>query len=149
MANPRVHATTQRSSTRHSPKSAARWSLPLLPYRTVLRLERRISHEGMISVGGNTYSVPDTTRRRVVEVHSMVDEIRIFEAGVLIASHIPAGGRHQRRIDPAHREPPPPANAPGQTATVVLGRAGDVVARRSLDFLRRRRPPASPQGGSA
>jgi len=28
-------------------------TLPLLPYRAVLRLERRISQEGMVSVGGN------------------------------------------------------------------------------------------------
>jgi hypothetical protein len=26
----------------------------------VLKLERRLSHEGMVRVGGNLYSVPDT-----------------------------------------------------------------------------------------
>jgi hypothetical protein len=31
--------------------------LPLVPYRTVLKLER-FSHEGMVSVSGNLYSVP-------------------------------------------------------------------------------------------
>jgi Mu transposase-like protein len=40
--------------------------LPLAPYRAVLKLERRVSHEGMVSVGGNLYSVPDTTRRRIL-----------------------------------------------------------------------------------
>jgi hypothetical protein len=64
----------------------------------------------------------------------MVDEIRILEAGVLIASHAPLQGRHQVCIDPAHRRPRQRGgNAPGQ-APVVLGRTGDVVARRSLDF---------------
>ena len=135
VANPRVHATTgQVVNAAFAEEKPALAALPLLPYRAVLRLERRISHEGMISVGGNTYSVPGTARRRLLEVHSMVDEIRILEAGVLIASHVPLHGRHQVRIDPAHRRPRQRSNSlPGQ-APVVLGRAGDVVARRSLDF---------------
>ena len=42
------------------------------PYRARLKLERRVSHEGMVSVGGNLYSVPDVTRRaRVLEVHTL------------------------------------------------------------------------------
>jgi transposase len=135
VANPRVHATTRQVvNVAFAEEKSALATLPLLPYRTVLRLERRISHEGMISVGGNTYSVPDTTRRRMLEVHSMIDEIRILEDGVLIASHVPLQGRHQVRIDPAHRRARQrPGSPPGQ-APVVLGRAGDVVARRSLDF---------------
>ena len=135
VANPRVHATTRQVvNESFAEEKSALAPLPLLPYRAVLRLERRISHEGMISVGGNTYSVPDTARRRVLEVHSMIDEIRILEAGVLIASHVPLQGRHQARVDPAHRQARTRPNAqPGQ-APVVLSRAGDVVARRSLDF---------------
>ena len=69
----------------------------------MLKLERRVSHEGMVNVGGNAYSVPDTARRRVLEVHSMVDEIRILEDGVVIASHVPLEGRGRARVDPAHR----------------------------------------------
>jgi hypothetical protein len=38
-------------------------SLPLVPFNAVLKLERRVSHEGMVSVGGNLYSVPDTAGR--------------------------------------------------------------------------------------
>jgi hypothetical protein len=34
--------------------------------------------------GSFVYSVPDTARRRVVDVHVFADEVRIFEAGVLI-----------------------------------------------------------------
>jgi hypothetical protein len=30
----------------------------------VLRLERRISRDGMVSVGGNFYSVPNTAQRK-------------------------------------------------------------------------------------
>ncbi|WP_431310921.1 Mu transposase domain-containing protein [Mesorhizobium amorphae] len=52
--------------------------MPLAPFRSVLRLERRISREGMVRVGGNAYSVPDATRRRLVEVHTLANEVRIL-----------------------------------------------------------------------
>ena len=35
--------------------------LPAGPFQAVLRLERRITRDGMVSVDGNLYSVPDTT----------------------------------------------------------------------------------------
>jgi hypothetical protein len=73
----------------------------------VLTVERRISHEGMVSVGGNLYSVPDATRKRLVEVQNHPKEVRIFEDGRLIASHPVLEGRNQRRTDPAHRKPAP------------------------------------------
>jgi transposase len=136
VANPRVHATTQRVvNEAFAEEKPALKPLPLAPYRTVLKLERRVSHEGMVSIGGNLYSVPDTTRRRVLDVHVFADEIRIFEAGALIASHAPLEGRDQRRLDPAHRKPlPPPRRRSTDGEPIVIRRAGDHVARRSLDF---------------
>ncbi len=110
--------------------------LPLVPYRSVLKLERRVSHDGMISIDGNLYSVPDATRRRVVEVQIYADEICIVEDGCVIAVHPVLEGRHQRRIAPGHRKPvartaahPPAADDP-----VPIQPTGAVVARRSLDF---------------
>jgi transposase len=136
VANPRTHATTGRvvaeAFTEEQPQLQP---LPLVTFRSVLRLERRVSHEGMVSVGGNYYSVPDTTRRRVLEVHALADEIRIYEAGQLVACHPVLEGRHQRRVAPGHRKAP--ASAPRRHAAderIVIGRAGEVVARRSLDF---------------
>jgi hypothetical protein len=87
----------------------------------------------MVSVGGNLYSVPDATRNRVVEVHSLADEIRIYEADRLIAVHPVLDGRHQRRLVPGHRRIPT-SRAAVEVAAIPIGRAGDVVARRSLDF---------------
>ena len=90
----------------------------------------------MVSVGGNYYSVPDTTRRRVLEVHALADEIQIFEAGQLVARHPVLEGRNQRHVAPGHRKAPALASRrhadTGQP--IVIGRAGEVVARRSLDF---------------
>ena len=108
--------------------------MPLAPYRAVLRLERRVSHEGMVNVGGNAYSVPDTARRRVLEVQCLLDEIRILEDGVVIACHAPLEGRGRTRIDPAHRKAAARTTRTGTATSVVLHRAGDRVARRSLDF---------------
>ena len=65
VANPRVHATTQRAvNEAFAEEKPFLRPLPMTPYRAVLKLERRLSHEGLISVGGNLYSVPETTRRR-------------------------------------------------------------------------------------
>jgi len=132
VANPRVHATTRRVVNEAFAEEKLQ-SLPLVPFSAVLKLERRVSHEGMVSVGGNFYSVPDATRKRVVEVHSLANEIRIFEAGRLIVVHPVLEGRHQRRLAPGHRKLPP-QRATAEAAAMPIGRAGDVVARRSLDF---------------
>ena len=109
VANPRVHATTRRvvneAFVEERPSLTV---LPAIPYSAVLTIERRVSHEGMVSVGGNLYSVPDTTRKRVVEVQNHVHEIRIFEDDVLIARHPVLEGKNRRRVDPGHRTAPPP-----------------------------------------
>jgi hypothetical protein len=89
----------------------------------------------MVSVGGNLYSVPDTTRRRVLDVHVLADAIQIFEDGMLVATHMPLEGRDQKRLDPAHRKILPLRHrrrSDGERSGVQ--RTGDQVARRSLDF---------------
>ena len=108
IANRRVHATTQRVVAEHfAEEHPALIALPAVPYCAVLTVERRISHEGMVSVGGNLYSVPDATRKRVVEVQSYPREIRIFEDGALIAVHPVLEGKNRRRVDPSHRKAAP------------------------------------------
>jgi hypothetical protein len=88
IANSRVHATTQRVvDEAFAEARPALRPLPANPYSAVLTIERRVSKDGMISVGGNHYSVPDTTRRRTLEVQHHVTELQIFEDGLLMASH--------------------------------------------------------------
>jgi transposase/DNA replication protein DnaC len=104
VANPRVHATTGRVvDEAFAEEKPHLQPLPPVPFRSVLRLERRVSHDGMVSVGGSFYSVPDTTRRRVLEVHALADEIQIFETGQLIARHPVLEGRNQRSMLPRRR----------------------------------------------
>ena len=88
----------------------------------------------MVSVGGNLYSVPDTTRRRVFDVHVLADEIRIFEDGTLVATHAPLEGRGEKRLDPSHRKPVSSCRRSLRNEPLVLIRAGDRVVPRSLDF---------------
>lgn len=111
-------------------------ALPAGPFNAVLRLERRISHEGMISVGGNLYSVPDGTRRRPVEVQVTASEIRILEDARLVATHPVLEGRGRRRIAEGHRSLPPPHNSTtpraGASASPPAPAAAAGVAPRSL-----------------
>jgi transposase len=130
VANCRLHATTRWVvSEAFAEEKPYLKPLPLAPFRAVLRLERRISHEGMVSVGGNFYSVPDATRRRTVEVHTLAEEIRIFEDGALIAAHPVLEGRHQRRIAPGHRR-----GSAEQRRHAMAGQVGDVIVPRPLAF---------------
>jgi transposase len=137
VANPRVHATTLRVVNEAFAEERQHLRpLPLAPFRSVLKLERRISREGMISVGGNAYSVPDATRSRLVEVHSLADEVRIFENGTLIAVHPVLEGRKQRRVHPDHRRSTVSQRSwpKAGDAGVTLPGAGDKVLQRSLAF---------------
>ncbi|MBJ7442691.1 MAG: IS21 family transposase [Sphingopyxis sp.] len=131
VANPRVHASTGRVvNEAFAQEQPTLQLLPLIPFGAVLKLERRISHEGMVSVGGNYYSVPDATRRRVVEVHSLADEIHIFEDNRLIARHPLLEGRRQRSLLEGHRR----QYRPKEENPVPHGFTGELVTRRSLDF---------------
>jgi transposase len=127
IANPRVHATTGHEvDEAFAEERPALRPLPAIAYSAVLTIERRVSKEGMISVGGNLYSVPDTTRRRTLEVQHHVTELRIFEDGALIASHPVIEGKNRRRVDPAHRKAPP---ARASKPPTPIG-----VGHRPLDF---------------
>ena len=136
VANPRVHATTQRVVNQaFAEEKPSLRALPAAPYQAALRLERRASHEGMVSIGGNLYSVPDTTRRRVFDVHVLADAIRIFEDGALVATHAPLEGRGQKRLDPLHRKVAAPFRRRlHDPEPDLLTRAGDRAPRRSFDF---------------
>ena len=73
VANPRVHATTQRVvNEAFAEEKVSLEPLPRSPYRSVLRLEASFA-EGMVSVGGNFYSVLDTSAG-VFDVHVLADE---------------------------------------------------------------------------
>ena len=65
VSNVRCHGTTRRViSEAFAEEQPQLQPLPNGPFNAVLSLQRRVSHDGMVSVNGNLYSVPDRTRRR-------------------------------------------------------------------------------------
>jgi hypothetical protein len=88
----------------------------------------------MVLVDGNLYSVPNGARRRVVEVHSTANEVRILENGDVIATHRVLDGRGQRRIIAGHRRLPPLNNLAPRDDRSGTARAGEIVALRPLTF---------------
>jgi len=135
VANVRLHGTTQRIvAEAFAAEQPELQPLPATPFDAVLTLERRVSHDGLVSVGGNYYSVPDRTRR-IVEVHQLPDTIRILDAGRLIAMHPVLEGRRQYRVDPSHRQGALARSGHrAPDGVILLGRIGDQVTRRSLAF---------------
>lgn len=136
VANVRLHATTNRVVIEHFAEEKPHLRpLPPVPFNTVLGLERRVTRDGMVSVAGNLYSVPDSTRRRVVEVQTLAQEIRILEGDRLIAAHPVLEGRGQRRIASGHRALPPPANSTTPRSGQPAPRPhGEIVTPRDLSI---------------
>ena len=135
IANARVHATTDRVIGEHfAQERASLLPLPAGAFNATLKLQRRVSHEGMVSVGGNLYSVPDGTRSRALEVHTLAREIHIFEDGMLIAAHPILSGRHQRSLLPEHRKLARTQRQEHSAGMHVLNRPGQNVSARTLSF---------------
>jgi hypothetical protein len=130
VANVRVHGTTDRVVAEHfAQERAALQPLPAVRFDAVLSVQRRVSHEGCVSVGANLYSVPDGTRKRVLDVETTPNQVRILEDGQLIAVHVLLHGRHQRSMLSGHRQPRREQRS--KRADVKL-LAGHCVARRPL-----------------
>lgn len=138
-AHPRVHGTTGRIiSEAFQEERPSLKALPAGVFNDVLCLERRVTHEGMVSVDGNLYSVPDTTRSRRVEVHRSATQLQIFEQDQLIATHPLLTGRGQRRLAHGHRQAHGHRlRSRGAEAPTPLIGPGDVVIERSLDVYER------------
>lgn len=103
------------------------------PFDALLKLERRVSHDGLVSIGGNYYSVPDRTRR-VVEVHQLPDVIRILDEGRLVAVHPVLEGRRRTRVAPGHRQGTSRPRPKLAQYDIVAGRPGEHIPRRSLEI---------------
>lgn len=109
-------------------------------------LDRRISKGGMVAVRCNHCSMPDTKRRRIVEVQSQPAEVRIVEDGNLIAGHQVLESKNRRWVDPSHRQPiplarraaelpSPPADAPVARALETLERTLCRLEKREISTI--------------
>jgi transposase len=138
VANRREHGTTRRLiPAAFAEEQHTLQPLSPHPYTTVLRLERRLSRDGMVSVEGNLYSVPDGLTRSVVEVHRLADAVHIFDAGKCVAVHPLLHGRGLRSLLDGHRQRTPPGAYQSRTrhkltALEPLAVPGERVAERPL-----------------
>jgi transposase len=141
IANRRRHGTThQRIQSAFEAEAPALQPVPALPFNAIHALERRISHDGVVSFNGSIYSVPDGLRGRAVELQVSLSEVQIFAEGKLVACHALATGRNERRIVAGHRSWPPPRSTQQRyrdKPTLILGLPGEQVARRSLQIYER------------
>jgi transposase len=132
VANVRVHGTTQRVvAEAFAAEQPELQTLPQHRFNAVLKLERRVSHDGFVAIGGNFYSVPDRTRR-IVEVQQHPDLIRILDLGTVVAEHPVLEGRKQYRIDRRHRTGGSAKRKTDKSSGVIIGRIGDHVPLRPL-----------------
>ena len=70
-------------------------------------------------------------------MHTLPQEMRIYEDGVLLAAHPVVEGRHQRRVAPGHRKAATRGAAthgPEPDRGAIVARTGDRVGQRSLEF---------------
>lgn len=135
VANARLHGSTGRVVAEHfALERACLRALPAGRFDAVLRTERRVSHEGMVSVGGNLYSVPDGTSKRVLEVETTADCVRIHDGHLLVAVHALLHGRRQRSLLPGHRQVRRSNTAPAVQVHQLVKPAGHSVARRGLEI---------------
>ncbi|MCA1386367.1 MULTISPECIES: IS21 family transposase [unclassified Bradyrhizobium] len=134
VANVRVHGTTQKVvAEAFAAERPELQALPAGPFDALLKLERRVSHDGLVSIGGNYYSVPDRTRR-IVEVQQLPDVIRILDQGEIVAVHPVLEGRRRTRVAPEHRQAVNRSRSRPGVSEALVGRAGDHIPRRSLEF---------------
>lgn len=137
VANRRRHGTTLRLIDQaFAAERSELQPLPAGPHRAALKLERRLSRDGVVSIAGNYYSVPDGTRSRAVDVHALLDEIHIYENGKLIAVHPWIDGHRERCVADGHRRAVPPGGrrrfAAGHAS--ILDLPGQRVATRPLEI---------------
>ena len=78
IANSREHATTRRVITEaFEEERSALGVLPAGMFNDVLTMERRVTRDGMVSVDGNLYSVPDGINTRQIQVERTATELRL------------------------------------------------------------------------
>ncbi len=136
IANARKHGTTQRVVNEAFLEEQE--SLGLLPagdFNDVLSMARRTTKDGMVSVDGNLYSVPNGTGRKPLRIERTATELRILDGQLLLAVHPLMLGKNQRHVIEGHRKANPSVIPIAQPVAkdTTIERAGDSVTARSLE----------------
>ena len=134
IAHTREHGTTRRIVQEHFQEERA--SLQPLPagiFDDVLSSERRVTRDGMVSVDGNLYSVPNGLRLSSVQVERTATALRLIHEEQLLAVHPLLIGRGQRQVLEGHRARVKPHNSSTVATAPAIGGDGDEVVRRDLE----------------
>lgn len=128
-ADARVHGTTHERPLERFEREekAALRPLPARPLpRRQQRLKRKVANDALVDVDTVRYSVPHRLVRQSVEVAVGDEQVRIFHAGQLVATHARSRQPHERVVDPAHWQGlwrPHTAQSPDNSAALAtLGR---------------------------
>jgi transposase len=128
-ADAREHGTTHERPLERFEREekAALRPLPANPLpRRQQRLKRKVSNDALVDVDTVRYSVPHRLVRQSVEVAVGDEQVRIFHAGQLVATHARSRQPHERVVEPSHWEGLwrlHAAQAPeGSAALATLGR---------------------------
>ncbi len=106
-ADEREHGTTHERPLERFEREekAALRPLPASPLpRRQQRLKRKVANDALVDVDTVRYSVPHRLVRQSVEVEVGDEQVRIFHAGQLVATHARSRQPHERVVDPAHWE---------------------------------------------
>ncbi|WPB74371.1 IS21 family transposase [Archangium violaceum] len=129
-ADAREHGTThERPLDRFErEEKAALRALPSRPLpRRQQRLKRKVANDALVDVDTVRYSVPHRLVRESVEVQVGEQEVRIFHADKLVATHARGKEPHASVVDAAHWEglwrPRAVEPAEGSSKLAVLGRS--------------------------
>lgn len=136
IANARTHGTTREViGDAFEAERTALSALPMTAFNDVLSMERRVTRDGMVSVDGNLYSVPDGIKTRQVQVERTATELRILDGLTLLAVHPLQLGKRQRQVIKGHRSErnAHTARSVAHPVNTVHARTGDVIEQRTLD----------------
>lgn len=135
VAHTRVHGTTGKIVSEHfRDEKTSLQALPARAFNDVLSMERRVTRDGMVSVDGNLYSIPDGRRIKNVQVERTATEVRILDGTQLLAVHGLLLGRGQRQVIKGHRRRANNPNVPQARGPVQIDVKGGDVAKRDLSF---------------
>jgi transposase len=134
-ADARVHGTTHERPLERFEREekAALRGLPVRPLPSRhQRLRRKVANDALVDVDTVRYSVPHRLVRESVEVQVGEQQVRIFHAGTLVATHARNRQPHARVVDQAHWEglwrPRPVERTEEDSSLAELGRSLEAYA---------------------
>src|SRR4051812_9137033 len=142
VADRRIHGTTGEPPIVRYERDEATALRPIdgrPPFRQRRELSRRVHSDCAVEVDTNAYSVPWRLIGEHVRVTVADGWVRVSHAGMEVATHPEAAGRHQRLIEPAHFQGVPgfrrPVGEPGQ-ALPPIPRAEPELLRPLIEYER-------------